>query len=598
MKLTEKKIGWALFAVGFFVLLLTEKAAGHVRDEGIYFVSGERYAQWWQLFFRGPKEAFSDGVITQYWAVNSEHPALLKTLFGLSWLLFHEGLGILRDVTALRVPAFALAALILPLTYAMARQLAGRIVSAFAALSFLLVPRQFFEAHLACFDVPIAALWLLVVFCFWKAQHERRFWLYTGLAFGAALASKHNALFLPFVLAPFGLVKAWLATREKPEARETAVQLAAVFAGGATLFLVMVAAMGLPRFGATFEPLSPQVGLYLLMIGGGGALLRRLWRQDEAAFRALAPLWAMAALGPLLFYASWPYLWHHPVERTSAYLAFHATHNHYTWYYLGELLRGPPFPLSYVVVKTALTVPTSLFVPMALGFGWLVVRVARGQTSFLELLIGANAIASIAIISHPEVPHFGGVKHWFPSMPFLAMLMGACLARASDAAAGWLREARKLAWADGARVALAICVLCGVPAAIANARVYPYGTSHYSELAGGLPGAATLGMQRQFWSNNVTGVLPWLNLNAPPGSRIFLHEVTGDSIRYYQKSGLLREDLGFTGGSGDADFVAYQYHQEFREFEFQAWQALGTTKPAHGLYVDETPQVIVYRRAR
>ena len=46
----------------------------------------------------------------------------------------------------------------------------------------------------------------------------------------------------------------------------------------------------------------------------------------------------------------------------------------------------------------------------------------------------------------------------------------------------------------------------------------------------------------------------------------------------------------------EADLVAYQYHQEFREAEANTWQAFGTTQPVYGLYLDETPQVIVYRR--
>lgn len=596
--MSDRRIGWALFGVGFFALLFTEQAAGFVRDEGIYFVSAESYARWWQAFFRSPSQAMQDAFIVQHWAVNSEHPALLKTLFGLSWLLFKNGLGVLRDAAAFRVPAFAFGALILPLTYAFARRVTGQVPAAFAALSFLLVPRQFFEAHLACFDVPVAALWVLVVFCFWKAQDEKKWWLYTGLAFGAAVASKHNALFLPFVLAPFGLWQAWVRSKDKPEARETALWLVLVFVFGSALFLVMFVAMGLQRFDAMFLPLSPQLGLFGAMILGGGALLWRLFRLDSPTARALAPLWAMAWLGPLIFFLCWPYLWHHPVERTAAYLAFHATHNHYAWFYLGEMLRAPPFPLSYVVVKTALTVPTSLFAPMVLGFLWLVVRAARREVTFLEVLVAANAVASIAIISHPNVPHFGGVKHWFPSMPFLAVAMAMSLERAGEAASSWLTTARKQAWASPARVTLGLCLLCAAPAAIAGARVYPYGTSHYSELAGGLPGAASMGMQRQFWSNNVTGVLPWINANARPGERVWLHEVTGDSIRHYQRNGMLRTDLGFTGGPWDADIVAYQYHQEFREHEYNTWQALGTTQPAFGLYVDETPQVVVYRRRR
>jgi hypothetical protein len=131
---------------------------------------------------------------------------------------------------------------------------------------------------------------------------------------------------------------------------------------------------------------------------------------------------------------------------------------------------------------------------------------------------------------------------------------------------------------------------------MASARIHPYGTSYYAELAGGTPGAATLGMQRQFWSNNVTGVLPWINAHARPGARVWLHEVHPNAVFDYRTNGLLRSDLVPVWSAAEADVAAYQYHQEFREQEFNIWQAFGTRTPATGLYVDETPQVVVYQR--
>jgi hypothetical protein len=103
-------------------------------------------------------------------------------------------------------------------------------------------------------------------------------------------------------------------------------------------------------------------------------------------------------------------------------------------------------------------------------------------------------------------------------------------------------------------------------------------------------------MQRQFWSNNVTGVLPWLNQHAPPGARVWLHEVTGLAFREYQENGILRADLQPANGPADAQIALYQYHQEFREHEMNIWQAFGTTRPVTGLYLDETPQIVVYQR--
>lgn len=597
-------VALALFTGAFAVLFGTQASVGFVRDESVYFAAAESYARWFQLLFRDPSSALTDGAIVRAFDFNHEHPALMKMLFGLSYLFFHEGLGLLKPAAAFRVPAFAVAALIPALIYLLSASLYDRRVGIWGAISFLLVPRQFFNSHLACFDVPIAAMWLLTVYLFWRAQEKSRGWLWCGLAFGLALATKHNGWFLPWVLAPFALWRGWWLTRSSPAARAAFFQIVALFAGVGALFLVLFASLGPQRFVEKIAPLSPATALALVLIAGSVWLLRRLAQASEPAFRALSPLVAMALIGPAIFYLHWPYLWHHPIDRAAWYFEFHATHNHYAWFYLGKVLRAPPFPLEYVLVKTALTVPSTLFLPMALGLGALALRGAlslgpklRSRTErprFGEVLTAVNAIVPILIISHPDVPHFGGVKHWLAAMPFLAVLGGRSVCRAADFLSAMLRA--RWPALPGWATAGPLMALTFAPALIATARIHPYGTSYYSELAGGLPGAATLGMQRQFWSNNVTGVLPWINDNAPPGARLWLHEVNGFSFRDYQRNGMLRRDLQPAGGPEDAQVAAYQYHQEFREHEMNIWQAFGTRTPVTGLYLDETPQVIVYRR--
>jgi len=231
---------------------------------------------------------------------------------------------------------------------------------------------------------------------------------------------------------------------------------------------------------------------------------------------------------------------------------------------------------------------------MVLGLVWVGVRVARRQATQFDVLMAVNGLASIALISHPQVPHFGGVKHWLPSMPFLAVLAAGSMERGAQGLSQWLLP--RLRWATGPRVLAALAVLVGASGLIATTRVYEFGTSAYSELAGGLPGAASLGMQRQYWANNVTGVLPWLNANARPGDRVYVHENHGGQISDYQRNGMLRRDLRFVQSPFEADLMVYEYHQEFREAEYNTWQAMGTTQPVYGLYLDETPQIIVYRR--
>jgi 4-amino-4-deoxy-L-arabinose transferase-like glycosyltransferase len=600
----EKLIAGALAVVAFVALFLTEPAVGFVRDEGIYFPAAESYANWYRLLFTSPGTALTDASIVAAYDINHEHPALMKQLYGLSHLLFHRGLEWLRPASALRLPALLMAALVPALTFLLGSALYGRAVGLFAALSFLLVPRHYFNAELAAFDMPVAAMWLLVVYAFWRAMESKGWGVWCGVAFGLAIATKHNALFMPFVLTPFAIWRAWRESAGQPVARTGAWRLSFLFVAVALLYVLLLVALGPEAFQRKFILLSPHTLLFVGLAVGGFWQLRELYRVHEPTARAVTPIVTMAVFGPVLFYLHWPYLWHHPVERVAWYLAFHARHEHYAWFYLGELLRAPPFPLTYVVVKTALTVPTSLFVPMVTG--WLAVvgrallslpkrtRAWVSPPSLTETLVAVNAVASIIIISHPQVPHFGGVKHWLPSMPFLAILAGVAVTRGCAALVERLRVYRPTL--PFSAVAAPVFALLMAPALIGLVRVFPYGTGFYSELAGGLPGAATLGMQRQFWSSHVTGVLPWINEHAKQGARLYLHEVTSYSFQHYQQNGMLRPDLRLAWSPADADIVAYQYHQEFRETEANIWHVFGTRKPVTGLYVDETPHIIVYQR--
>jgi len=596
----DRRIALGLWLATFVVLWATDRAGGFTRDESVYFAAAEQFARWWSLLFHRPGLALSDQAITQAFDFNHEHPMLMKSLFGWSHALFHQTLGWVRPATGFRIPAFAVAALIPALLHLWGSALWNRRAGLFAALSFFVVPRQFFHGHLSCFDLPVATMWLLVVYLFWRAEEDVRFAPWTGVAFGLALATKHNSFFLPVVLTPFGVLAAWRAAGTEGRRVLLGMGRAAVaFVVYAALLLVVKERAGLVE---SWQLLSPQTFGLVALVAILVVLSVQLRARDREAFVRLAPLVAMGLIGPAVFYVHWPYLWYHPVDRLAWYFEFHATHVHYAWTYFGTILRAPPFPLEYVFVVTALTLPVSLLLPMTAGLlrsgaravGSVVPAFARrfGRGDSTEWLLLVNALFSILLISLPDVPHFGGVKHWFPSMPFLALLAG----REFDRAASGLGSALQLTARRGTAATVALGAIVLLPAFTLTVHAHPYGTSAYGELAGGIPGAASLGLQRQFWSNNVTGVLPWLNANSRPGARLWLHEVNGLSFRDYQRNDMLRKDVMPVGGAEDADLAAIQYHQEFREQEVLVWQAFGTTIPSMGLYLDETPQVVVYRR--
>ncbi|MFN7132854.1 MAG: hypothetical protein ACK4N5_12300, partial [Myxococcales bacterium] len=72
--------------------------------------------------------------------------------------------------------------------------------------------------------------------------------------------------------------------------------------------------------------------------------------------------------------------------------------------------------------------------------------------------------------------------------------------------------------------------------------------------------------------------------------------VNYDSFLAYRANGMLRPDIQYAAGPHDSVLAAYQYMPEFRDVEMQIWNHYGTQTPVYGLYLDETPQVVVYRR--
>ena len=256
----------------------------------------------------------------------------------------------------------------------------------------------------------------------------------------------------------------------------------------------------------------------------------------------------------------------------------------------GRELRAPPFPVVYPLAVLAVALPLPQVVLGAaagLRLLWDLLRRNLGALRLLELGLAGGAVLPFLL---GTTPIFGGIKHW---LAFVALLMPEAAAlleetvRTATGAVPWHTRTRALA--AGALAAL-------LPGLWQIAHLHPYGTSAYGELAGDLPGAASLGMQRQYWSNNVTSVLPWLNAHAPRGARVFFHEVNVESYRAYLQSGALRADIRYASGPWDAEYAALQWHREFRDREPETWNAFGTKMPATGLYLDEVPQVVVYAR--
>jgi len=505
--MTDRALARTLGFCTAAAMALTQAPVGFTRDEGYYFTAAQRYEEWLRLLLHAPLTAIAQ--TERYWSYNFEHPGLTKLCFAISHLVFTSWLGVLPGSLAWRLPAFAFAGL---LTYWLA--LLGfsrsRAAGVLAPLLFWCAEGTFFHGHLASFDIPICAMYAGVGVAWLRAaqQPSARTRLWLAFMYGVALGVKHNAWFLPPVLAVHGLL--------------------------------------LPR-------------------GQRKTALSSLW-------------WLL--LSPLVLFAVWPLLWHDPFRHIADWIAFHFHHVHYAWWFLGQVLRAPPFPVWYPLAVDAMVLPLPLVALLAAAGVSLLVGFARRRLEPQRLLELGLSGASLLPFLLTSTPIFGGIKHW---LAFVALL--------TPEAAALLVQV-----APSRKALLAAAAAALLPGLWQIAHVHPYGTSAYGELAGDIPGAATLGMQRQYWSNNVTGVLPWLNAHCPEGARVYFHEVNVESYRTYIAMGMLRADIRYAPGPQQSDYVALQWHREFRDREPETWNAFGTHRPATGLYLDEVPQVVVYAR--
>lgn len=537
--LTLGYLGW---------LVGTSLEVGVPRDESFYFYAADRAADWWIGLFDPEVESLSQAEIARGFEYNREHPVLMKSLFGLSHRLLHDRLGLFEHhMTAWRFPTMLMSALSLWLALLLGVMIRSRLAGVVAALSLAFLPRVFMHAHLACFDAPVMFMTLLIAYCFFRGARSRRWALASGVALGLGLATKLNTFFVPFTLLGVAIVDAWTYKR--------------------------------------------RTGSWRAPAGERGPLTWYGWIAGS-----------MVVLGLLVFFAHWPWLWHDTVDRLRFYVSFHARHVHYPVDYLGHLYFRPPFPVHFPFVFSALTIPVGIMVLGLVGVAvatraaWAGLRAPPGADApdrrSAEVFLLANLAVPFLVIALPFTPIFGGTKHWMPAMPFFAVLAGI----------GFDRVVTGLWPAAEGRRRLAYCVGLGavmlLPAAWATSTYGPHGPAYYNAIAGGPPGAAALGMPRNFWGYSTVTVLDALNEKTEKGALVWWHKATKWAIDAYQRDGLLRSDIRYTGDwtAPYSDWAVYHDQREKLPEELDAWRAYGTDWPVAGFWLDGVQIMSVYQR--
>lgn len=451
-----------------------------------------------------------------------------------------RALTVLDEATAMRLPALLTSGLAVSLTFLLGCELFGWIAGLFGALAFLFIPRDFFHAHLTCFDMPIVALTLLTLYAFWRSLDDRRWALGAGLAWGLALLTKHNAFFIPV-----GLLIFWLwAGRDR---------------------------LRLGRDGLRLHLALPPLPLALL---------------------------TMPLVGLPLWFSYWPKLWYDPMRAVRDYFAFHLEHEHYMQWYFGTPLAQPPFPVSYPFAMTGLTVPEAFLIlffagviclaPLgSLRLWWTALRAHIAPTFRERATVFAllNGLLPIMLIALPSTPIFGGIKHWMTGMPFIMLIAGYAF-QSMVMALPWHRLTAPLLGG----------LLLAQPVAASVAMAWA-GTGYYNELAmGGLQGAAQHKMMRMYWGFTSLQALPWLNAHAPRNARVWFQDTTWDAYAMYQRMGLLRGDIRYHNGPEGAQIALTEPHKALHEHDITLHRDMDVVGPYAEVARDGVSFLDVYVR--
>jgi hypothetical protein len=275
--------------------------------------------------------------------------------------------------------------------------------------------------------------------------------------------------------------------------------------------------------------------------------------------------------------------------------------------YFGKNYFEPPFPVSFPFVMTWYTVPLATLATAGVGIA---VRLRsllppglaerwwpRGQVSpdrrGSEVLMVGSLLAPMVAVAWPSTPIFGGTKHWFPGYPFLALFAGLGFVQVARVA----REQVRGRWARPALVQatpLVAGIVLITPSVVETEHSHPFGLSHYGFGAGGVPGAADDGMNRQFWGFTTGSLASWFEEQLPRGGRVWICDTTWQAWDMMQRDGMIPDNIRPTGNMWNADYALVHHEHHFKEVDVQAWEAYGTSRPVHVLTYDGVPIISVY----
>ncbi len=535
---TTLQIAAAILGFYLVVQLAGLKTVGLTDDDDFYIPAGISYASWLGKALTFDDAAWSRAGIDQSFTPNKEHPPLAKYVFGVSHFMFR---GLLGPTDSARVGTVFFstlaAAMLLLMAIAQLGPARGLRVGGLAVLMLLTLPRFYFHSHAATLDVPVASMYLAAAAAALLSERRLAAGLVAGPVFGLATATKLNAPFLLLAYLPFVVL-----VRRRP-------------------------ASDTPGFRLPTIPVS---------------------------------LLSMATLGPLTFFAIWPWMWFDVVARVQEYVSFHVNHYGIYFLYFGRIFSSDPYgPWHAPFVMAASTVPLVTTAFAIVGGIVAVPAIARRlvqredgdrperREGDLLLFVALNLITTISVVAFAGTPIYGGAKLFMPFFPFLCLL------------AGYGANALYERLADLSRPAAAAAVSVLAATGVAHQLKYGgYALSQYNGLIGGLRGATARGLERQYYDIAFRDLVAWLSAEAPANTRVHFLPNNWEYVRtykWYRAAGELRDDLQVVRDENAADWIVITHERRFARYAEDLRRYRG--KPViHEKIIDGSPIWSVVRR--
>jgi hypothetical protein len=300
----------------------------------------------------------------------------------------------------------------------------------------------------------------------------------------------------------------------------------------------------------------------------------------------------LPAMSLTTVYASWPFLWLHPIAH------FRAMIRHFVRdiplqrievTYLGNIFTsGVDVPWHYAPVYLGMSTPLVILAFSAVGF-FLMAKDTIDSKNKMSPLVLIWFFVVIGKFMFTNVT-YSGIRLFLEAVPALCVMAGygaACMYTRAFGFMGSLRPAYKHALLSF------VFIVLYVPTLIANIQIHPYQFGYFNELVGGPGGVYESNLGDLFYSPAFKDGAEWLNRNAPPGSTVKIAEPVHIAKLY------LRSDIVVA----DRNAARYDYLMLPHEIDNKPHPSYMVvphtmtpeTKPVFAAYALGAPVAVIYK---